>query len=239
MKLNDIFDRIAIINLPERSDRRSQVAAELAQCGLSLEAPGVSLFRAIRPEGPGDFPSLGARGAYLSHLAVLRAARADGIRRLLVLEDDLVIERSLDAALPHLAPVLAGDDWDIAYLGHLDPREGAVPAFVTTDAPQQCLHFVAINVRCLDALIDYLEACLLRPAGHPDGGAMHVDGAISMFRARHPACRTLLALPSLGRQRPSRSDITDNRWYDRSRLLRGFVAVARALKHRLRGAALA
>jgi hypothetical protein len=239
MKLNDIFDRIAIINLPERSDRRAQIAAELAHCGLSLEAPGVSLFRAIRPESAGDFPGLGARGAYLSHLAVLRAARADGIRRLLVLEDDLVIERSLDAALPRLAPVLAGDAWDIAYLGHLDPREGALPAFVTTDAPQQCLHFVAIHARCFDALIAYLEACLLRPAGHPDGGAMHVDGAISMFRARHPACRTLLALPSLGHQRPSRSDITDNRWYDRSRLLRSFVAVARTLKHRLRGAALA
>jgi hypothetical protein len=237
MKLNDIFDRIAIINLPERTDRRRQIAGELARCGLGLDAPGICLFPAIRPDGPGDFPSTGARGAYLSHLAVLRAARADGIRRLLVLEDDLVIDRSIATALPALAPKLARDDWEIAYLGHLDARRSARPALVETDAPQQCLHFVAIHARCFDPLIAYLEACLARPAGHPDGGAMHVDGAFSMFRARQPACRTLLALPSLGHQRPSRSDITDNRWYDRIGPLRGLAAAARTIKHRLRAGA--
>jgi hypothetical protein len=55
-----------------------------------------------------------------------------------------------------------------------------------------------------------------------------------MFRQRHPEVLTLLAQPSLGSQRPSRSDITHNRWYDRWPVVRGAVAVARQLKARLR-----
>lgn len=66
---------------------------------------------------------------------------------------------------------------------------------------------------------------------------MHVDGAVSMFRARNPGCVTWLVQPSMGRQRPSKSDITLNRWYDRLPVARSLVAWVRQLKaRRLRAA---
>lgn len=230
MKLTDYFDRIAIINLPERADRRQQMAGELRRIGLRIGQEGVSLFAAIRPDDAGDFPSRGARGAYLSHLEVLRQAQRDGIERLLVLEDDLMIDKRLAEAFPALAKELAQSDWGLVYFGHLGQPTTQRIHLQATSAPQQCLHFYAVHAQQFTPLIAYLEACLQRPAGHPEGGAMHVDGAISMYRARQTHCPTLLVQPSLGAQRPSRSDITDNRWYDRLPLLRQGIALARLVK---------
>jgi GR25 family glycosyltransferase involved in LPS biosynthesis len=239
MTLTDLFDRIAIINLPERQDRRDEIAQELSYMGLSLQSPGVMLWAAHKPEDAGGFPSRGARGAYISHLSVLKQAKADGVQRLLVMEDDLMIDPRLKAALPALAPALMGDQWDLVYLGHMGPSQPLPARLEPTQAPQQCLHCYAVHQRALDRLIDYLEACLKRPAGHPDGGLMHVDGAVSMFRARHPEITTWLLQPSMGSQRPSRSDITNNRWYDRLIVVRHLAAWARRLKaRRLRGASM-
>lgn len=237
MKLNDLFDRIAIINLPERADRRQEMAHELATVGLSLDAPGVVVWAAHKPPDAGGFPSRGARGAYISHLQVLKQARADGVQRLLVMEDDLMLDPRLNQALPTLAPDLQGSAWGLVYLGHMGTNQSLPVRLETTHDAQQCLHCYAVHHSVLDALIGYLEACLARPAGHPEGGLMHVDGAVSMFRARHPACTTWLLQPSMGRQRPSRSDITHNRWYDRVPVVRVLMAWARRIKaHRLRAA---
>ena len=60
---------------------------------------------------------------------------------------------------------------------------------------------------------------------------MHVDGAYSMFRMRRPDVRTLMASPSLGGQRSSRSDIATNQWYDRTPILRGLARIARRGKN--------
>jgi GR25 family glycosyltransferase involved in LPS biosynthesis len=228
-KLNDLFDRIVIINLPERADRRREMANELARVQLSLNSDGVVLFPAIRPQAIGDFPSIGARGAYLSHLEVLRNARNANIQHLLVLEDDLMIDPKLGQTLESLSVQINTNAWDFFYLGHMG--KGSLPAHIEpTQAPQQCLHFYAVQRRVMDDLIAYLEACLQRPAGHPEGGSMHVDGAISMFRQRYPQYKTWLLMPSMGKQRPSRSDITDNKWYDRSPIISPVMKLARSMK---------
>jgi len=232
MKLTDLFDRIAIINLPERTDRQRQVAAELRQLDLALTTPGVQLFPAIKPEDAADFPSRGARGAYLSHLEVLRQARRDGVQALLVMEDDLVIDKRLQPALSRLALDLRQEEWSFLYLGHLGKGRLGPVRLEETRQPQQCLHCYAVHRRAFDPLIAYLELCLTRPAGHPAGGAMHVDGAVSMFRQFQPHHRTLLIQPSMGSQRPSRSDITHNRWYDRAPVIRQCLGLARSLKAR-------
>jgi hypothetical protein len=65
-----------------------------------------------------------------------------------------------------------------------------------------------VHRSALAPLVEYLEGCLVRPPGDPVGGPMHVDGALTMFRAAHPELITLIAQPSLAGQRSSRSDIT-------------------------------
>ncbi|WP_458765088.1 hypothetical protein [Cupriavidus basilensis] len=54
-----------------------------------------------------------------------------------------------------------------------------------------------------------------------------------MFRANHPELITLIATPSLARQRGSRSDIAGIRWYDRGPL-RNVASLARAVRDQLR-----
>lgn len=232
------FDRICIINLPERADRRRAVTRELQRQGVRVDGDRVRFVDGIRPDAPGDFPSTGARGCFLSHLKVLRQARADGVRRLLVLEDDVMFTATL-AGAGSLGAALAADGWHLAYPGHaLPPRPGPL-RWEPSAAPLVCAHCYAVHGDALDAVIGYLEACLGRPAGHPLGGAMHYDGALTMLRQARPDLVTLLASRSLAGQRSSRSDIIGPSWLDRGPLaaVASFVRHARNQWRRLSGAA--
>lgn len=232
------FDRICIINLPERRDRRAAVTRELRRQGLAVDGRRVRFVEAIRPDGPAAFPSTGARGCYLSHLKVLRQARADGVRRLLVLEDDVMFTAAL-AGAGRLGLALALDDWHLAYPGHVQSPLPGPLRWECSDAPLVCAHCYAVRGDALDTVIAYLEACLGRPAGHPLGGAMHYDGALTMLRQARPDLVTLLASRSLAGQRSSRSDIIGPSWLDRGPLaaLAGCVRAARNQWRRLSGAA--
>jgi hypothetical protein len=221
-----VFDRICIINLPEREDRRREVRAELARFEVAVDGGRVRFIAGIRPDGPGEFPSTGARGCYLSHLKTLQQAQADGVRRLLVLEDDVMFTAAMRDAAP-LAAALLDDGWQLAYPGHIQPPLDGPLRWVRTDAPLVCAHCYAVHANALPTLTAYLEACLARPAGDPAGGAMHYDGALTMLRQARPDLITLLASRSLAGQRSSRSDIIGPSWIDRL----PFAGLARALRN--------
>ncbi|MEX1060616.1 MAG: glycosyltransferase family 25 protein, partial [Methyloceanibacter sp.] len=68
---------ISIINLEHRTDRRIAMQKQLSRIGWQAE-----FFAAIRPDIAADFPSIGARGCFLSHLAVLKNARDAGAKQL-------------------------------------------------------------------------------------------------------------------------------------------------------------
>lgn len=241
MTLFDAFERIVVINLPERTDRRREMVAELRRAGLHEGSPGLLFFAGIRPANAGLFPSVGARGCFESHLGVITAALADGVENVLVLEDDLALHPEACVPQPALVKTLASGEWDFAYPGHTLAlgAPGAPVRWERTTSPLVCAHFYALNRRILADLREYLDACRRRPPGHPDGGPMHVDGAFSMFRARRPDVVTLIASPSLGSQRSSRSDITANRWYDRQPGLRLLSGLARKGKNLWRASTLA
>ena len=237
MNLFQAFERFYLINLPERSDRLHETLAELQRVGVQRDDPRLRIFAAIKPADAGVFPSRGARGCYLSHLVVIREAIRDGVENVLVIEDDVALSAACAAVAPDFAAALSAPDWDFAYPGHVEQTEvdaKAPPRWQHTRAPLACTHFYALNRRVLPALAAYLEACMLRPPGHPDGGPMHVDGAYSMFRAREAGVVTLVAAPSLAGQRSSRSDIYPNRWYDRLPLARNLVGFARKARNRAR-----
>ena len=62
---------------------------------------------------------------------------------------------------------------------------------------------------------------------------MHYDGALTMFRAANPDVLTLIAQPSLGWQRSSRSDIHGH-WYDKVAGVQDVVAMARHVRQHWR-----
>ena len=229
------FDSVQIINLIDRADRRREIAAQLARIG-AIDDPAIAFFAARRPADLGDFPSLGARGCFESHLAIVRQALAGGVKRLLIIEDDFDFAPDIDRRGPPLMAALARTPWNIFYgAPTLDPAADrgvtADPnglADLLPDVAILTASFVGFERSALTVLEPFLTAMLNRPAGSPDYGPMHVDGAYSVFRHQHPQLRTLVCKPALGAQRASRSDISPNRF-----ILDRF-AITRPLANRLR-----
>jgi glycosyl transferase family 25 len=214
-----------VLNLPDRSDRRSEMMRQLKRVGLTAE-----VFPAIRPDGPGNFPSVGARGCFLSHLALLKLAMSRQLPSIAILEDDLNFCEKFSERWKSTAVALARQEWAILYAGHILARrqaEGVVALAPST--PVQCTHFMLINGWALPILIAGLETILSRDAGDPNGGPMHVDGAYSTLRAQNAALKTFACYPTLGYQRSSRSDIYEQR-LDGIKVLRPFVSAARRIK---------
>jgi len=233
MSLINFFERVYIVNLPERSDRRREMETELQRSGLSVDGTHIRYFRAIRPDSVGLFPSLGARGCFMSHLEILREAKRDGLKNVLVMEDDLSLAPCLAETKPEMRAQLEQGDWDFAYLGHVEEthQRTAVPCWQESYAPMATTHFYGLNHSAISAVLEHLESCLTRLPGHPQGSPMHVDGAYSLFRMQHPKIKTLMAVPSLGGQRSSRSDIYPNKWYDRTPILQQMSGLARGGKN--------
>ncbi|PSB28079.1 glycosyltransferase family 25 protein [Stenomitos frigidus] len=231
MQIKDYVDRIYAINLPSRRDRRQILLQEMESAGLPLTPSKIEIFPAIRPDTAAGFPGIGVYGCFLSHLAILKQARAEGLANVLILEDDVSIDDRFVAVQRVLVEQLQQAAWDFVYFGHIEAL-----ADVSSQASLQpysgrvlMTHFYAVNARIFDRLIAFLEAAEHRPAGHPDGGPMYIDGAYSFFRERNPDVVTLLASPSLGWQRSSRSDLTPG-WVDRTPILTQFADLVRAGK---------
>ncbi len=230
--LLNFFDKSYVINLPERLDRRREMKQELKMLGLSESSERVVFFPAIRPTDKGEFPSIGSRGCFLSHLAVLKEAKSQNLNNLLILEDDLSFTHFLIKRQDVIVKELQRLNWDFAYLGH---AVKAAPIkeniFYEYFEPLMLGHFLAVNKETISQLVDFLEEVLRRPGGHPEGGPMHVDGAYSTFRKQNPKVVTLIANPSLGFQRSSSSNIVGYKWFETLPVLAPLLGAARNAKN--------
>ena len=238
--LRGTIDRVYVINLKSRPDRRREMETELGRIGLAPQSPLVAFFDAVKPPAAGDFPSVGARGCFMSHLGIIERAAAAGHRAILILEDDATVAPEHRAGFIRAVEALAAADWALAYPGYRiagDPPSGAAQA-MSPDwcrvAPQTDIgttHAMLIRQQAYAPLIAYLRDMMARPAGHRDGGPMHVDGAYSWFRRSHPDLQTWVTPQPLVAQRASASDITPASWKEKVPL----VGLLRRIKNRLRG----
>lgn len=230
---------LTVINLPERTDRLDDFARQLHRIGLSLDHPRVHLFRAVRPSDPGPFPTIGARGCFLSHLEILRKALAEEVDSILLCEDDLNFSRDLPQRIAYLAAELEKQDWDILYgfTGEnangptVDPQGQLVS--LTAEQTFYCAHILAFRRRAIERLVPYLEDLLTRPAGDLAGGPMHVDGAYSWFRKDNPDLLILSIRPDIGYQRSSATDIAPRKLKDRLPGLRQIILVLRKVRNKV------
>lgn len=76
------IDKVVYINLQKRPERRTHIESVLSEYGIQADR-----FEAIEH-------SYGLYGCGLSHLAVLKMARDNGWKNVLILEDDILINRS-------------------------------------------------------------------------------------------------------------------------------------------------
>ena len=206
----DAFDRIRIVNLAHRRDRRAEMAGELRRVGLAGD-PRVAFFDAIRPDDPGDFTSIGARGVYLSQRAILDEAAAAG-ESVLILEDDC------DFA-PHAEQYDPPRDWAIFYGGYQpsDPADLANSDIIGA----HMMGFSADGARLVSAYLRDLTYTGIHPP---------IDGVYVWFRRAHPEIPTRFAEPPLGHQRSSRTDIADLAFFDRWPGLRTAAGLARRVR---------
>lgn len=246
------FDAVYLLNLPDRTDRLRESFQELQKIDPAARTL-VEVVPGVRATEAHGFPSVGAYGCFQAHLGALRLARARGVRSVLILEDDLHLERHLAEHWAVIAPKVLTEPWDLLNVGfHPDfnrpvaggntlagsfpgPQVSAGDALSRTGEALGLAHCYAVAGASLPALIAYLELVLTRPAGHPRGGAMHFDGALYHFFVEHPDRIRLRPACSLVGQRSSRSDIAGARWFDRDLPLVGStVAALRTLRNRFR-----
>lgn len=226
-----MFDRVAIINLTHRTDRRRSVAGELMALEEEVDGFRVAFSPAVRPTDRAGFETVGARGCFMSHLDVLRRARNDHIDTLLILEDDVAFSASERASLVDAVGVLSGVSWDIFYGGSPVPATGSPLSKLDPSTPALLAHFIAFSKEAIDLAVPYLEAMLGRAPGDADGGPMHVDGAYSWLRQAYPHLNAYAATPPVAHQRSSPTDIHVRRGIDRVPVLRGLLRPARAFRN--------
>lgn len=236
----NFFERTYVVNLPQRTDRRRMIVQELDRVGMPLTPKKTEIFPAIRPDDAQGFPSIGARGCFLSHLTILKQAQEDQLANVLILEDDLTISEQFIKEQEALVERLQQGDWDFVYFGYdekieqKEETEGtSLVRLEVPFGPIKTTHFYGLNGKTLDQLILFLEELQQRPGGHPDGGPMHLDGAYATFRSQNPHIVTLIAIPKLGWQRSSHSDIHP-KWFSRVPILRELADVARSAKGRFK-----
>lgn len=218
----DTFERIRVINLPKRRDRRLEMERQLKKVGL-LGDPRVAFFPAIACNNPGKFASSGAHGNFLSFRHVLREA-VDANQSVLILEDDcnFRIHELLDYRLNRPC--------DVFY--------GGYHASNPDDLHQSDIigaHFMGFSKRGATVAALYLDRYLsadleldrvavsephFDPAIRPP-----TDGAFVWMRRAYPDLTTEFAM--LSYQRSSRTDIGDQRLFDRISLVRNIAGFAR------------
>lgn len=228
--LSDHF-RVRVISLPERDDRRRELRRQFERNGCDFDR--VEVFDAVRPRDDAGFPTVGAHGAFLSHSAVLRE-HIGRERPLLVCEDDLDLSLDFRSRIDGVLAALDTKPWDIFFFGaHLCGQPMADLAVRDPSAKLSHLHMAAYRPSVLPRLVAYLEAVRAREPGHPRG-PMHVDDAIAFFRADNPDVVTRVAVPPLGHQRASPSDIQIRGWHDRVPGVRLLARPLRSVKNWLR-----
>ena len=214
--LDHMFDRLRAIGVDTKSDK-------------------VVRFDAIRPAEPGAFPSIGARGCFLSHLGVLEKAFEDRLSSVLILEDDCNFVQDFNAKLVRVCQSMAKVDWGMLHGGveaNGEPTEATME--LRPSERIDLAHFLVVRGEALRLMPAYLRQMLERPDGDALGGPMHVDGAYCWFRESHPEIKCFVATPRLAYQRSSKTDIHALTWRDTLPVVRHVVSrvrrVANALK---------
>jgi hypothetical protein len=153
--ISQAFDRVVVVNLARRRDRLERFWQTLG--AWPFKTP--RRFEAIdgqavgTPAGWDKGP--GAWGCLLSHRAVLDSAINDGVRALLVLEDDAYpVENFSSLARAFIGKV--PDDWDGLMLGaeHLRAPEPICPGVVRCVASNRS-HAYAVRGRLMGVLSQF------------------------------------------------------------------------------------
>jgi len=97
---NKFFEKAYYINLDKRPERKIYIEKQLQKVGIDAER-----FPGIIPSEKLNFPTIGHRGCVLSHRAVIQKALDDGLKNVLIIEDDCVFTEEF----PNISKLMIAD----------------------------------------------------------------------------------------------------------------------------------
>lgn len=183
MILNSFFDRVVLINLKRRPDRLEKFTAQAKSVGLEFER-----FEAIDAHTENLTPQ---QACAASHREVVTRAKADGVGRLLIFEDDALFSDRFEPACEVVLSMLPSD-WQMFYLGSWPHSVIPVNQLVARTEGTICTHAFGFKSDVYDLVIE------------SSMGPTPIDNELSI---RHGTIRTYMAHPSIVTQEPGFSDI--------------------------------
>jgi GR25 family glycosyltransferase involved in LPS biosynthesis len=114
VKLNDVFERIVVINLDRRPDRLAEFDEQAKSINLKYERH--SAFDAEGKLNKYNLPMRPSDACMISHSDVINKAHNDGVLSLLVFEDDANFVEGFDEKFQQVWSEVP-DDWDLFYGG--------------------------------------------------------------------------------------------------------------------------
>jgi hypothetical protein len=187
MCVNDYFDRVFVINLRQNLQKWNITAHMLSRYGITwerfagvngFEKKQVHAWRTYADSGlthPFEkilqrklIESPGAWGTLLSCKHLIEKARLEGLERILILEDDIMIHRDFLTLFPKVAEELPSD-WRLIYFGckpedwdNVNPFSEHLhyPAAISSDGYRPVTHGAfayALHVEAFDLALQHIE----------------------------------------------------------------------------------
>lgn len=189
MQLNDIFDRIVLINLDRRPDRLAEFEEQAQRVGLTYER-----YSAFDAEGKTDQygrPLRGIVACTQSHYRVIDKALNDGVERLFVFEDDANFVDNFNEEFEKTWAQMP-NDWEIFYGGLWLHSFSKHSERLVKPSYSYSAHAYGIDRKGMEAVHRHLQ------------GKQVIDLELSILNGRMKA---YCAKPALVYQRPSYSDL--------------------------------
>jgi hypothetical protein len=185
MTLHDFFERIVILNLPYKQDRRRRLTANLRDTGIA-DPKKVKWQRATAGDWTGH-PAWwnagnGAWGCAWSHVSALETAIMDKLESVLILEDDAIFAADAQERLADLSPEWP-HQWGQIYLGgqHLGEAPAAVSDQWLMAHNVNRTHAYGVHRNTMARMMAH---CLYAPdyMAHPHG--WHIDHQLGIAHER-------------------------------------------------------
>ena len=189
MQLNDIFDRIVLINLDRRPDRLAEFDEQAQRVGLTYER-----HAAFDAEGKTDQygkPLRGIIACTRSHFDVLDKALNDGVERLFVFEDDANFVDNFNEEFEKTWAEMP-DDWELFYGGLWLHNFNKYTERLVKPTNSYSAHAWGVDRKAMETVHRNLQ------------GKQIIDVELSIMNERMKA---YCAKPALIYQRPSYSDL--------------------------------
>lgn len=116
LEINKCFDQVYLLNLDRRPDRLDKVSQKLLKLNIKFKrfsaVDGNSLEDII---GSRSLENKFALACLLSHIEIIKDAKLNNFKKILIIEDDVLISEKFNEHLQKIKSL--NDDWKMLYFG--------------------------------------------------------------------------------------------------------------------------